>query len=210
MALADLEENPSDVGSENGDINIDPHFDSDFEVEFEQEEHFITLKLEEDAATIFHREDSDTRSGRNTLASQGRHHPVPDYVFPDPQPRATTTRDQASPVSYIFPDIDVTPGWGRHHPEPRPSTSREQDPPAAVFAHISSAGSSTDEMSVSSVSTGNTGNTPTGNTPKRRRLSRPAPGVARRYIPPVGAEPLGSDPITDQVEQAIQGMLAVF
>ena len=50
----------------------------------------------------------------------------------------------------------------------------------------------------------------TGNTSKRRRLSRPAPGVAIRYSPPVGAEPLGSDPITDQVEQTTQGMLAVF
>ena len=66
-------------------------------------------------------------------------------------------------------------------------------------------------MLVSSVSTENTGNTSTGNTPKRRRLNRPAPGVARQYIPPVGAEPLGSDQFTDQVEQqATQGMLAVF
>ena len=150
QTLADLEEVPSDVGSENSDIDLNPHFNSDFEVEFEQEEQIITLELAEDAATIFHREDSD-RPGRNTLASQGRHLSVPDFTFPDPQPRATS----------IFPDIDVTS---------RPSTSREQDPPAGVFAYISSAGS-TDEMS-------SVGNTPTGNTSKRRRLSRPAPGVA--------------------------------
>ena len=173
QTLADLEEVPSDVGSENSDIDLDPHFNSDFEVEFEQEEQIITLELAEDAATIFHREDSD-RPGRNTLASQGRHLSVPDFTFPDPQPRATsifpdidvtprpsTSREQDPPVSYIFPDMDVTS---------RPSTSRGQDPPAGVFAYISSAGS-TDEMS-------SVGNTPTGNTSKRRRLSRPAPGVA--------------------------------
>ena len=67
----DLLEGNSDVSDLEGfgaDSDVDVHFSSDFEYDYDEEERIVTLELQDDAAEVFHVNQSHLRPGRTTGA----------------------------------------------------------------------------------------------------------------------------------------------